>query len=73
MTEQERRELCERWNEIHGELLALEDLKVIRTHEPLVDLAAREAGLLAELDRIEGTLGVAWIEQQRRERGEKGR
>lgn len=69
MTEQERKELCERWKQIHVELQRLEDLKVHRTHEPLVDFGKREQDLLGELDEIEGTLGEAWLEESRRERG----
>ncbi len=73
MTEKERDELSERWKQIHVELQRLEDLRVHRTHEPLVDFGKREQDLLVELDQIEGTLGEAWLEETRRERGEKDR
>ena len=70
LTDQEREDLRQRWDLIHEELRRLEDLKVHRTGEDLVDFGKREADLLAELDQIEGTLGGDAIERNRRERSE---
>ena len=70
LTEHERKELGRRWDTVHEELRRLEDLKVHRTDEALVDFGKREADLLGELDEIEGTLGGDYIERTRRERSE---
>jgi hypothetical protein len=68
LNEAEREELGRRWDLVHEELRRLEDLKVHRTGEALVDFGKREADLLTELDEIEGTLGEDYIERKRRER-----
>ena len=70
LNEPKKEQLCRRWDAVHEELRHLEDLKVHRTDEALVDFGKREADLLGELDEIEGTLGEDYIERARRERSE---